>query len=191
MNGHNMKNFSSNLFRTAVFAFGIASAVSGTASAQTSIELGALSCKVDGQSSSIFGGSRDLNCQFISVVSDGPLVQYQGTISNVGLDLGFHDVKSLTWSVLAPTDSSAEYSLGGTYVGTTVSGSVGAGFGGNVLFGGSQNTVALQPVSVQLQTGLNATIGVVELKLNLTPGEAEVSSTEEDATWSADVSSDG
>ena len=42
---------------------------------------------------------------------------------------------------------------------------VGAGAGANVLVGGSNRTVSLQPVSVQGQTGLNLAAGVAELTL--------------------------
>jgi len=42
---------------------------------------------------------------------------------------------------------------------------VGAGLGANVLVGGSDRTVALQPVAVQGQTGLNVAAGVTELEL--------------------------
>jgi hypothetical protein len=36
-----------------------------------------------------------------------------------------------------------------------------------VLVGGSNQTIALQPVSVQAQTGLNLAIGVTEFKLRM------------------------
>ena len=42
---------------------------------------------------------------------------------------------------------------------------MGAGLGANVLLGGSERTVALQPVSVQGQTGLNLAVGVAALEL--------------------------
>jgi len=42
---------------------------------------------------------------------------------------------------------------------------VGAGLGANALVGGSDRTVALQPLSLQGQTGLNVAAGVTDLEL--------------------------
>jgi hypothetical protein len=42
---------------------------------------------------------------------------------------------------------------------------IGVGLGANVLVGGSNQTVALQPVSVQGQVGLNLAVGFAELQL--------------------------
>ena len=70
----------------------------------------------------------------------------------------------LTWAVFAPT-TLRRAALAGTYVGATAGGTVGAGVGANLLVGGSDRTVALQPVSVQAQTGLNIAAGVSNLEL--------------------------
>ena len=45
--------------------------------------------------------------------------------------------------------------------------SIAAGLGANVLVGGSNRAVALQPVSVQGQVGLNIAAGVGTLELHL------------------------
>jgi hypothetical protein len=42
---------------------------------------------------------------------------------------------------------------------------VGAGVGANILIGGSNRTVELQPLSVQEQTGVNVAAGVAEIEL--------------------------
>ena len=47
----------------------------------------------------------------------------------------------------------------------TLFASVGVGFGGNFLLGGPQNAYALQPISVQGQTGLNVTAGIADIEL--------------------------
>jgi hypothetical protein len=39
------------------------------------------------------------------------------------------------------------------------------GVGANALIGGSENSIALQPVSVQAQQGLNVAVGVAALSL--------------------------
>jgi hypothetical protein len=63
--------------------------------------------------------------------------------------------------------------LSGTYAGASAEATVGAGLGANVLVGGSNRSVALQPVSVQGQAGLNVAAGVTQLELRaarLVPG---------------------
>ena len=42
---------------------------------------------------------------------------------------------------------------------------MGLGVGANALVGGSNNSVALQPVSVQGQQGLNVAVGISQLQL--------------------------
>jgi len=53
----------------------------------------------------------------------------------------------------------------GNYSGIGANASVGLGFGGNFLVGGSANPYALQPISVQGQTALNVAAGVASLEL--------------------------
>jgi hypothetical protein len=61
-------------------------------------------------------------------------------------------------------------SLSGTYAGATGSATVGVGVGANVLVGGSGNSVALQPVSIEGTTGLNVAAGIAEMTLTFQPG---------------------
>jgi hypothetical protein len=55
--------------------------------------------------------------------------------------------------------------VGGNYAGGSASATVGIGVGANALIGGSGNTIALQPVSVQGQTGLSAAAGIADMEL--------------------------
>jgi hypothetical protein len=59
--------------------------------------------------------------------------------------------------------------LAGEYVGASGGVSLGVGVGANVLFGGSNHTVALQPLSVEGQAGINVSLGVSELMPPLVP----------------------
>ena len=43
--------------------------------------------------------------------------------------------------------------------------SIGAGLGANALVGGNNNTITLQPLSVEAQTGLNLALGVADMSL--------------------------
>ena len=55
--------------------------------------------------------------------------------------------------------------LAGTFAGVTGGAAVGVGVGANVLVGGSDRSIALQPLSIEGSTGLNIALGVAELRL--------------------------
>ncbi len=55
--------------------------------------------------------------------------------------------------------------LAGDYVGATGEATIAVGLGANVLVGGSNRQVALQPLSVSGQVGLNLAVGVADLRL--------------------------
>jgi hypothetical protein len=56
-------------------------------------------------------------------------------------------------------------SLAGTYVGGSSEATLGVGLGGNWLIGGSKRGFALQPWSIQAQTGLNLSVAFAGLTL--------------------------
>ena len=94
----------------------------------------------------------------------GPREVYVGSISKFGLDLGATSGGEMIWAVYAPTNRRFG-ALAGHYGGATAEATVGAGVGANVLVGGSNRTVTLQPLSVQGQAGLNVAAGVAGLDL--------------------------
>jgi hypothetical protein len=67
--------------------------------------------------------------------------------------------------VNAPNSRVGRGELAGNYGGVGANASVGVGGGGNFLVGGPQNSYALQPLSVQGQTGLNVAAGVADIEL--------------------------
>ncbi len=90
---------------------------------------------------------------------------YIATVRRFGLDLGVTDQTRLTWAVNAPTGRVGRGDLAGNYGGVGANASVGIGGGGNFLVGGPANSYALQPISVQGQTGLNVAAGVADIEL--------------------------
>ena len=82
----------------------------------------------------------------------------------LGLDLGATTGGEMIWAVYAPTTRRFG-ALAGHYAGATAEATVGAGLGANVLVGGSRRTIALQPIAVQGQAGLNVAVGVAGLDL--------------------------
>jgi hypothetical protein len=71
---------------------------------------------------------------------------------------------TIVWAVFASTDL-PDRALAGDYVGASADASIGIGAGTKILVGGSKNSVSLQPLSVQGQTGLNLSVGVADLSL--------------------------
>jgi hypothetical protein len=70
----------------------------------------------------------------------------------------------MIWGVFTETSAGPGF-LAGDYVGATAEATLAAGLGANVLIGGSNRTVALQPVSVSGQVGLNFAVGIADLRL--------------------------
>lgn len=126
--------------------------------------VGTLTCNISPGVGMIVGGQRQLSCIFASARGRAREA-YEGAASTLGLDIGATSGGQLTWAVFAPTTTLRRAALAGTYVGATTGGTVGAGAGANLLVGGSNRTVALQPVSVQAQTGVNIAAGVSNLEL--------------------------
>ena len=94
---------------------------------------------------------------------------YAGTIAKFGVDIGYVQNAVIVWTVVAPTVALPPGSLTGSYGGATASATVGVGVGANVLVGGSNTTISLQPVSVEGGTGLNVAGGFAALSLNFQP----------------------
>ena len=126
-------------------------------------KVGTLICDISGGIGLIITSHKDLTCMF-TPSEPGPREVYVGGISKFGLDLGATAGGEMVWAVYAPTTRRFG-ALAGEYSGASAEVTVGAGLGANVLVGGSNRTVALQPVSVQGQAGLNVAAGVAELTL--------------------------
>src|SRR5438034_5127538 len=127
------------------------------------VQVGILECRGGASIGFVVGSVTNLGCV---LRADGmPEDRYVATIRKVGLDLGITQETALAWGVYAPVARLGPGDLSGDYVGAQGSASVGVGLGGNVLVGGSANSIALQPLSVQGQVGLNVAAGLESLEL--------------------------
>lgn len=142
------------------------SAGSNRLSADARLAAGTLTCRGSGTVGLILGSTQSLSCVF-ERVKNGPRSNYDGRITKVGLSLGVTGRNVLIWTVLASTDNLPGSALAGRYAGIGANASVGVGVGANALIGGSSNSVVLQPLSVQAQTGVNIAAGVAGLTLTL------------------------
>jgi hypothetical protein len=133
------------------------------AQAQSGVRIGTLTCNVASGWGFVFGSSRQLRCVFSS--GPGREDHYTGTISRFGADIGFTRGGVLVWAVFAPTANVAPGALAGSFAGATASATVGVGAGANVLLGGSNRTISLQPLSIEGNTGLNVAAGIAAITL--------------------------
>ena len=128
-----------------------------------SVEAGVLTCKVGGGVGFVFGSTKDLDCVFEGI--NGGKDRYIGSIDKYGIDLGFTGASLIVWTVLAPSGDVGSGALAGDYGGISAEATVGLGVGANALVGGSEHSIALQPLSVQGQQGLNVAVGIAALQL--------------------------
>ncbi len=143
----------------------IATAFSAPAFAQAQpVRVGGLTCDAAPRVGLVVGSRQNLRCVFRSNAT-GRTYTYRGTIGRLGLDVGITGGGRLFWAVFAPTSRVGYGVLRGTYVGASGTASLGLGLGANVLVGGSNRTISLQPLSVEGQFGINLALGVARLTL--------------------------
>ncbi len=127
------------------------------------LELGILDCAIDGGTGYVVTSNKGVTCTFRP--HRGGSEVYTGMISKLGVDLGSTNQGSLQWAVLAATRGGVGDKLAGNYVGVNAEASVVTGGGANLMLGGFDRSYALQPLSVQGQTGLNIAVAVQSLEL--------------------------
>ena len=139
-------------------------AMAGTANAAPhGVKVGELTCNVSSGWGFVFGSSKDLHCTFRP--SGHPREHYMGSISKFGVDIGYTEGGVLVWGVFAPSSDVRPGALQGDYGGATASATVGVGLGANVLVGGLDKSIALQPLSIEGNKGLNVAAGVGAISL--------------------------
>lgn len=140
--------------------------ISAPAYAQFGAKLGMLSCTVNGGTGFVIGSSKDMQCTFTPTFGNKAQEIYSGRINKYGVDIGTTTGGALEWLVFAPSrDVYDTGALAGNYLGATAEATVAVGLGANVLVGGSERSIALQPVSLTTQTGLNAALAIGALQL--------------------------
>jgi hypothetical protein len=115
----------------------------------------------------IVGSVRTMNCVFKP--AQGREQYYSGTRARVGIDLGVQAGAAILWGVYAPTRQLGPGELQGTYAGVSADAAAVLGVGANALIGGSNNTITLQPLSVEGQIGISAALGLSALTLTYLP----------------------
>jgi outer membrane protein OmpA-like peptidoglycan-associated protein len=104
------------------------------------VKIGVLSCHVESGWGFVFGSSKEMQCAFRS--NRGEPEYYSGTLSKLGVDIGYTGDGELVWDVIAPTADTRMGALEGDYGGATASVTVLAGVGAHVLVGGLDRSIA-------------------------------------------------
>ena len=137
----------------------------GPAAAQPrQVQVGTLTCSMSSSIGLVLGSQKNLNCVFRGQPGE-PEEGYTGTMTTIGVDIGFTTGGVIVWSVFADTNRYAGM-LTGKSGGATAEVSVAAGLGANVLVGGSNRTVSLQLLSLQRQAGLDIAGGIGAMELH-------------------------
>jgi Protein of unknown function (DUF992) len=142
--------------------------VFGTPAEAAGVKVGTLTCNVASGWGFVFGSSKDVRCTF-RPAAGGHRVHLKGAISKFGVDIGYTEGGVLVWAVFAPSSTVRDDALDGDYVGATASATVAVGLGANVLVGGFDKSIALQPLSIEGNTGLNVAAGIGALNLKHVP----------------------
>lgn len=148
----------------AAFVAAAAAQMSPSMADTPKIAIGTLTCYGKGGVGLIFGSKQNMRCNFETPVS-GRTYSYAATITKVGIDIGIKGDSILVWTVLGPTTDIPSEALEGNYGGVTAGAAVGIGANANALLGGSSQSIILQPVSVEGQTGFNISAGVAGLTI--------------------------
>src|SRR4051794_10684275 len=127
------------------------------------VQVGILECRGGASVGFVVGSVTNLGC--VLRAEGMPEDRYIATIRKVGLDLGITQESALAWGVYAPVSRLGPGDLSGNYAGAQGGATLGIGVGGNVLVGGSANSIALQPLSVQGQVGIGIAAGLESLEL--------------------------
>ena len=135
-----------------------------TSAQPAKIKAGTLKCEGGAGIGLVLGSKSTYSCTYKPVSGHAP-EHYSASVSKIGLDIGITSESIIIWTVLASTDSLEPRALAGSYAGASADVAFGIGAGANVLVGGSKQSIVLQPLSVEGQTGLNLAVGVAEMTI--------------------------
>ncbi len=134
-------------------------------SASTHVKIGVLTCAAGVEVGLLITSGEKIRCSFVPDKTDTE--HYHGKIRKFGLDIGINAASVIVWAVLAVDGYKYQpYALAGDYAGVSAEETLALGLGANLLVGGSDKGIVLQPLSIQGQAGLNLAVGVSVMTLD-------------------------
>jgi Protein of unknown function (DUF992) len=127
---------------------------------------GTLTCDISAGIDLIVKSRKNLTCM-LTPAQPGPREVYIGAIGKFGPDAPTATDGEMIWSVYAPNNTSNKRfgALAGHYGSASAPAKVGGGIGPTALVGGLDRAIALQPLSLPDDPGVNVAAGVSEFEL--------------------------
>lgn len=163
-----IRNLSAAAALAALTAFAGVPAMAQSYAPPTGVKAGYLNCNEASGWGFVLGSSHALKCTYTS--DSGTTERYVGHITKVGVDIGYVAGGVIVWAVLSPTSDPGKGALAGSYVGVTAGATVAGGGSANILVGGSNKSISLQPISIAGMTGLNLAAGFAGIQLQPAAG---------------------
>jgi hypothetical protein len=129
-------------------------------------QVGTLRCEIEGGIGYVVGSRREASCEYRPSAGRNAVDLYIGRFDKAGVDIGATGPSVMAWAVVAHSKDLGPGDLAGKYRGASAAVSALIGGGANVLIGGSDITVSLQPLSLEGQTGLSVAAGYASLRLD-------------------------
>jgi hypothetical protein len=149
-------------FSASICALALVLAAPAPAQTQPS-RVGGLTCDTGPRAGFLVGSRQTIACVFRS--DTGHQYNYTGKITRLGLNVGITGDGRLFWAVYAPTSHIGPGALQGNFVRVIRNASLGLGRRTNLLVGGSNRMISLQPLPVEGQVGINSALGIAGLTL--------------------------
>ncbi len=158
-----MKNYiKSALAALALVGMTVTGMAADTKTDSAGVKVGTLTCHFDTSVGWIIGSVKEAECFYKGLNGEEQL--YSAELSRLGVDVGVTGAQTIVWAVIALGKAQPD-SLNGTYIGASAEATAIVGLSANALIGGFKKSIALQPLSVGAQTGLNVALGVGSLRL--------------------------
>lgn len=140
----------------------VAGVAADTKSNSAGFKVGTLTCHFDTSVGWLIGSVKEADCLYKGINGEEQL--YSAELSRLGVDVGVTGAQTVVWAVIAPGKAQPD-SLEGTYLGASAEATAIVGLNANALLGGFKKSIALQPVSIGAQTGVNVAAGIGSLRL--------------------------
>jgi hypothetical protein len=129
-------------------------------------QVGTLRCETSGTVGYVVGSRQPVSCVYRPMAGRNAVDLYMGHVNKIGVDVGATGPGVMAWAVVAHSNDLGPGDLAGKYRGASASATAIIGAGANLLVGGSDATISLQPLSVEGSTGLSVTAGYSSLTLD-------------------------
>jgi hypothetical protein len=142
-----------------------ASMLAAAPASAAGVKIGTLTCDVEAGWGLVLGSQKDLSCVFKSA-TNGTIAHYDGDITKLGVDIGYTNAGVMVWAVVAPSTDMNLDALEGKYAGATAGATAVVGGNLNVMIGGLDKSITLQPISIEGNSGLSLTAAVGAMELD-------------------------